>query len=54
MEMGKRSFAFISETDSNFQNKIFTGELAFKLCAPLEKFACPSLKIKAGDVKNPF
>ncbi len=48
MEMGKSSFVFILETDSNFQNKLFTGELAFQLCTRLEKFACPSLKIKAG------
>jgi hypothetical protein len=26
---GKSSFAFLWETDSNFQNKLFTGELAF-------------------------
>jgi hypothetical protein len=50
MEIGKSSFAFISETDPNFQNKLFTGELAFQLCTRLEKFACPSLKTKAGQV----
>ncbi len=53
--MGESSFAFNSTTDRDFKiilllmNSHFSCALACQ-----EKFAFPSLKIRAGDVKNSF